>query len=146
MARNRKIIFAAAWLVGFCHGVAAQENRDGQSNLRDESREKRRNLVTKEFNTYAGGKRQWLDHLTVWDVNGYKVEEIEYAVYGQRERITFEYDENGKCIRENVYNDKNKLYRIRKYEYFPDGRKKVQYNYNPNGKLYSTKVYEYTYK
>jgi hypothetical protein len=83
----------------------------------------------------------------VWDENGYKLEEIEYAVYGQRERVTFEYDySTGRCIRENVYNDKNKLYRVRKYEYNDDGRKKIQYNYNPDGKLYSTKVYEYSYK
>jgi hypothetical protein len=113
----------------------------------EEKRELRKNLVVKEMNADAKGKRQWMDHLTVWDENGYKLEEIEYAVYGQRERVTFEYDySTGRCIRENVYNDKNKLYRIRKYEYHPNGRKKIQYNYNPDGKLYSTKIYEYSYK
>ncbi|MDR1121879.1 MAG: hypothetical protein LBM08_13295 [Dysgonamonadaceae bacterium] len=113
----------------------------------EEKRAARKNLVVKEMNTDAKGKRRWMDHLTVWDENGYKLEEIEYAVYGQRERLTFEYDyATGRCIRENVYNDKNKLYRIRKYEYNADGRKKIQYNYNPDGKLYSTKVYEYSYK
>lgn len=111
-----------------------------------ERREQRRNLVVKEVNTDAKGKRQWMDHYTVWDENGLKLEEIEYAVYGQRERITFEYNEEGLCIRENVYNDKNKLYRIRKYEYHENGRKKIQYNYNPDGKLYSTKLFEYSYK
>jgi hypothetical protein len=112
----------------------------------EEKREQRKNLVVKEMNTDAKGKRQWMDHLTVWNENGFKIEEIEYAVYGQKERVTFEYDETGKCIRENVYNDKNKLYRIRKYEYLSNGRKKIQYNYNPDGKLYSTKIYEYAYK
>ena len=111
----------------------------------EEKREMRKNLIVKEWNTEARGKRKWLDHVTVWNENGYRLEDIEYAVYGQRERITFEYDENGKCIRENLYNDKNKLYRIRKYEYLPNGRKKIQYNYNPDGKLYSTKVFEYSY-
>jgi antitoxin component YwqK of YwqJK toxin-antitoxin module len=112
----------------------------------EEKRELRKNLVVKEWNTDAKGKRKWMDHLTVWNENGFKLEEIEYAVYGQKERVTFEYDELGKCVRENVYNDKNKLYRIRKYEYLENGRKKMQYNYNPDGKLYSTKIYEYTYK
>ena len=113
----------------------------------EEKRAQRENLVVKEINTDAKGGRKWLDHYTVWDENGYKLEEIEYAVYGQRERVTFEYDyETGRCIRENVYDDKNKLYRIRKYEYHENGRKKIQYNYLPNGKLYSTKVYEYSYK
>lgn len=112
----------------------------------EEKREMRRNLVVKELNADAKGHRRWLDHQTVCNENGYKVEETEYAVYGQRERVTFEYDASGKCIRENVYNDKNKLYRIRKYEYLENGRKKIQYNYNPDGKLYSTKIYEYSYK
>ncbi|GAB6011525.1 hypothetical protein [Viscerimonas tarda] len=112
----------------------------------EEKRALRKNLVVREMNADAKGKRQWVDHYTVWDENGYKLEEIEYAVYGQRERVTYEYDANGVCIRENVYNDKNKLYRIRKYDYLPNGRKKTQYNYNPDGKLYSTKVYEYSYK
>ena len=112
----------------------------------EEKRELRKNLVVKEMNTDAKGKRQWMDHLTVWNENGLKVEEIEYAVYGQRERVTYQYDANGFCIRENVYNDKNKLYRIRKYEYLPNGRKKKQFNYTPDGKLFSTKVFEYSYK
>ncbi|MDR0799896.1 MAG: hypothetical protein LBN18_09080 [Dysgonamonadaceae bacterium] len=112
----------------------------------EEKRELRKNLVVKEWNTDAKGKRKWMDHLTVWDANGFKLEEIEYAAYGQKERVTFEYDEMGKCIRENVYNDKNKLYRIRKYEYLPNGRKNIQYNYNPDGKLFSTKVFDYSYK
>ena len=64
----------------------------------EEKREQKKNLVVKEMNADAGGKRKWLDHITVWDENGYKLEEIEYAVYGQRERVTFEYDATGKCI------------------------------------------------
>jgi len=112
----------------------------------EEKRELRKNLVVKEMNSLDNGKRKWLDHLTVWDENGYKLEDIEYASYGQKERVTFAYDDMGKCIRENVYNDKNKLVRIRKYEYLSNGRKKIQYNYNPDGKLYSKKVYEYSYQ
>ena len=112
----------------------------------EEKRELRKNLVVTEWNTDAKGKREWKDHITVWDENGFKIEEIEYAAYGQRERVTFEYDKMGRCIRENVYNDKNKLIRIRKYEYLENGRKKTQYNYLPNGKLYSTKIYDYSFK
>ena len=112
-----------------------------------EKRAMRKNLVVKEINIDANGKVQWMDNLTVWDENGYKIEEIEYAIYGLRERITYEYDyETGRCIREDVYDDRNKLYLIRKYDYHDNGRKKIQYNYLPNGKLYSTKIYEYSYK
>jgi len=112
----------------------------------EEKRELKKNLVIKEYNSLSNGKRKWLDHLTVWDENGYKLEDIEYAAYGQRERTTYEYDDMGRCTRENVYNDKNKLYRIRKYEYLSNGRKKIQYNYNPDGKLYSIKTYEYSFR
>ena len=152
--RKQRIIWVIAFLIVsyFVNSIAqdqrqtiAQQSQTPFLTL-EERRDMRKNLVVKEMNTDAKGKRQWLDHLTVWNEKGFKIEEIEYAVYGQRERVTFEYDENDKCIRENVYNDKNKLTRIRKYDYLSNGRKKIQYNYNPDGKLYSTKIYEYSYK
>jgi len=151
---NKKRFFLLALLFAFAYVVSvyAQDNSKETSTNPNrptttaEKRERNRNQVVKEWNTDAKGKRKWMDHLTVWDERGLKIEEIEYAVYGQKERITYEYDAEEKCIRENVYNDKNKLYRIRKYEYNEDGRKKVQYNYNPDGKLYSTKIFDYSYQ
>lgn len=112
----------------------------------DPKREQRSNLTLKEWNVEAKGKKRWLDREATWNASGYKIEDIEYAVYGQRERITYEYNTQNQCIRENVYNDRNKLVRIRKIEYAEDGRKKIQYNYNPDGKLYSTKVFDYSYQ
>lgn len=109
-------------------------------------REKRKNLTVKEWNTDSKAKTRWLDHVTVYDNQGRKIEEIEYATYGQRERVTFEYDETtGKVIKEVVYNDRNSAVRIRKYEWNSDGTKAKQYNYLPNGKLYSIKVFEYIF-
>ncbi|MBR6508667.1 MAG: hypothetical protein IKT19_03980 [Paludibacteraceae bacterium] len=109
-------------------------------------REKRKNLTVKEWNTDSKTKTRWLDHLTTYDSEGRKVEEIEYATYGQKERITIEYDEvTGKVSKEVVYDDRDKPVRIRKYEYSEDGTKKKQYNYLPNGKLYSVKVFEYLF-
>jgi len=132
----------------FCGAETVQlfaETSQAPPRTDQERRDARKNLVVKEINTDARGKREWIDHITVWDSDGYKVEEIEYAVYGQRERVTFVYDKTlGRCLRENVYNDKNKLVRIRKFEYNAEGRKTIQYNYNPDGKLYSTKVFEYS--
>ena len=109
-------------------------------------REKRKNLTVKEWNTDSKTKTRWLDHLTTYDSEGRKVEEIEYATYGQKERITIEYDEvTGKVSKEVVYDDRDKPVRIRKYEYSEDGTKKKQYNYLPNGKLFSVKVFEYLF-
>jgi len=110
----------------------------------EEKRERRQNRVVKEWNTE--GRRKWMDRLTVYDPEGRKIEDIEYANYGQKIRIVFEYGEDGKCIKEIEYNDKNKVVRIRKFEHNPDGTKKTQYNYLPNGKLFSTKVFEYSYR
>jgi hypothetical protein len=45
-------------------------------------RERRKNLVVKEWNKDAKGKNGWLDHVTTYDDQGRKVEEIEYANYG----------------------------------------------------------------
>lgn len=143
-------IFLLVLSIGI-HGFlifAGSNHQDNQAPPRtlEERRDMRKNLEMKEINTDAKGKRQWMDRLSVWNEEGYKIEDIEYAVYGQKERVTYEYDASWKCIRENVYNDKNKLVRIRKFEYHPNGRKKIQYNYNPDGKLFSTKIFEYNFK
>ena len=108
-------------------------------------RAKRKNLTIREWNTDAKLKTRWLDHVTTYDSLGRKVEEIEYATYGQVQRITIEYNDEGFVSREIVYNDKDKPVRIRKYEYNDNGTKKKQYNYLPNGKLYSVKVFEYDF-
>lgn len=108
-------------------------------------RAKRKNLTIREWNTDAKAKTRWLDHITTYDSLGRKVEEIEYATYGQVQRVIIEYDADGFVSREVVYNDKDKPVRIRKYEYNDNGTKKKQYNYLPNGKLYSVKVFEYAF-
>ncbi|OQA49836.1 MAG: hypothetical protein BWY47_00672 [Bacteroidetes bacterium ADurb.Bin302] len=111
-------------------------------------RERHKNLVVKEWNKDSKGRNGWLDHLTTYDDQGRKIEEIEYANYGMRERVVFFYEEsgNGKVTKEVVYDGRNKAYRIRKYEYNVDGTKKKQYNYMPNGKLYSMKSFEYIFE
>jgi hypothetical protein len=109
-------------------------------------REKKKNLTVKEWNTDSKTKTRWLDRLKVYDSQGRCVEEIEYATYGQKWRVTSTYDDvTGKVIEEVEYNDRNRPVRIKKYEWNADGTKAKQYNYLPNGKLYSVKVYEYIF-
>ena len=109
-------------------------------------REKRKNLTVKEWNTDSKTKVRWLDHVKVYDAQGRCIEEIEYASYGQRVRVTSKYDDaTGKVVEEVEYNDRNRPVRIRKYEWNADGTKAKQYNYLPNGKLYSVKVFEYIF-
>lgn len=106
-------------------------------------REGRRNLTIKEWNTDAKTKTRWLDRVTTYDAQGRKIEQIEYASYGQKWRETYEYGEDGRVCREVEYDDRDKPKIIRKYEYNSDGTKKKQYNYAPNGKLQTIKVFEY---
>ena len=109
-------------------------------------REKRKNLTVKEWNTDDKTKIRWLDRIKVYDSQGRCVEEIEYATYGQKWRITSKYDDaTGKVLEEVEYNDRNRPVRIRRYEWNEDGTKAKQYNYLPNGKLYSVKVFEYIF-
>ena len=113
-------------------------------------RENRRGMVLKEWNTPAGDKRAFLDRKTTYDEFGRKIEEIEYASYGQKWRVVYEYPANSditaKVTREIEYNDRDKVVRIRKYEYDEDGSKLRQLNYYPNGKLESVKTFEYVPK
>ena len=109
-------------------------------------REKRKNLTVKEWNTDDKTKTRWLDHVKVYDSEGRCIEEIEYATYGQKSRVTYQYDDvTGKVIEEVEYNDRNRPTRIKKYEWNENGTKAKQYNYLPNGKLFSVKVYEYIF-
>ena len=109
-------------------------------------RERHKNLTVKEWNTDANTNTRWLDHVKVYDSEGRCIEEIEYATYGQKSRVTYQYDDvTGKVTEEVEYNDRNRPVRIKKYEWNENGTKAKQYNYLPNGKLYSVKVYEYIF-
>ena len=110
-------------------------------------RERKKNLVVKEWNTKQGSKTPYLDNVVTYDELGRKVEEIEYASYGQKKRTTYSYEGTStKCKEQAEYNDRNKVVRVKQFEYNADGTKKRQLNYSPSGKLESTKVFEYSYK
>ncbi len=102
----------------------------------------KKNLVIKEWNTDAKGGNKRLDHQTTYNAEGRKIEEIEYSADGQKWRKRYEHA-GGKCVKEMVYNERNKLVTIKKYEYNAFGKKKVQYNYDARGNLISIKTFEY---
>lgn len=105
----------------------------------------KKNLTVKEWKKSADGKSpRSLDHVTKYDAQGRKCEEIEYTSNGTvRDRVVYEYGSNGKVSRQIIYEGSSKVVRIRKYEYNTDGTKHKQYNYAPNGKLLSVKEFEY---
>ena len=130
----KKIILAAALTLLTVWGAGAQTTTQTLN---------KKNLVIKEWNTEPRSGKKVLDHVTTFDADGKKIEEIEYGSEGQKWRKRFEYGADGKCVKEMVYNDRNKLETVKKYEYNEFGRKKTQYNYNAKGKLLTIKVFEY---
>ena len=103
----------------------------------------KKNLVIKEWKTDVKSNTRVLDHMTTYNAEGRKVEEIEYNSSGQKWRKRYEYDAAGRQVKELVYDEHNKLVNMKKFEYNEFGRKKMSYTYNAKGKLTATKFYEY---
>lgn len=103
----------------------------------------KKNLVIKEWNTDPKGNNKVLDHITTFNADGRKIEEIEYNSDGQKWRKRIEYGADGKVSKELVYDHRNRLQTYKKFEFNEFGRKKIQYTYNAKGKLISIKQYEY---
>ncbi len=101
------------------------------------------NMTVKEWKVDAATNQKVLDHVTIYNEFGKKVEEIEYDGGGQKWRKRYEHGPNGKVERELVYNKANKLDNIRKYEYDELGRRKTEYIYDAKGRLKRYKMYEY---
>ncbi len=105
-----------------------------------------KSVTVKEWKTSAKTGTRYMDEMTKYNAKGQKIEQIEYANYGQKSRTTYEYDAKGNCVKHVLYDSKNKVVRIRKFEYYEDGSKKKQYNYDPDGKLVSTREFEYIFE
>ena len=135
---NKKTVILLALTI-IC-GIAFAQNKPNNSR-------NKKNLTVREWNLRAGSTTPYLDNIVTYDELGRKVEEIEYASYGQKKRIVYEYEGTStKCTRQIEYDDKNHVSRVKKFEYNEDGTRAKQYNYKPNGKLESTKTFEYSYK
>ena len=112
-------------------------------NAQEESKMNKKNLVVKEWNTDAKGSHKVLDHVTTYNSEGRKIEEIEYNTDGQKWRKRYEYDASGKLSKEYVYDQRNRLQTYKTFEFNEFAKKKVQYTYNPKGRLIGIKQFEY---
>ena len=128
---SKTTIYLVSLLVFFSFSVSAQKKIDGK-----------RIKSVKEWK--IEGKKKSLDQVTHYDVKGNKTEEIMYDNVGdQKKRVTYEYNEAGKCVKESHYDKYNKLEKTVAFEYLENGKKKSQSSYLPNGKLKNTKEFEY---
>ena len=112
--------------------IAQKKEKEGKK-LREE----------KEWVTERGKKV--LDHMTKYNAKGDKIEEIEYAAYGQKERITYEYNAEGRLIKESYFDDRDKLAKYIVPEYDARGVKAKETTFLPNNKVKSVKEFEYIY-
>lgn len=103
----------------------------------------KKNLVIKEWNAAAGSSHKVLDHKTIYNAEGKKIDEIEYTSSRVKWTKKYEYGADAKPSRELLYNERGKLQTIKKFEYNEFGRKKVQYTYDAKGKLLTVKTFEY---
>ena len=112
------------------------------------ARAKGKKLTVYEWKTTPDGKKKWVDHAETYNAQGQLIEEAEYGDYGTRLawRSTFEYNTQGQLIKERVYDERNRLSKIRTFEYDANGVCTRRMNYNADGKLNSYRQYEYTFE
>lgn len=139
--KSFKSIIALLGLLAAVSGLA--QAQDLSSEEEQGPRLNKKNLVIKEWNAAAGGHAKVLDHQTIYNSDGKKIEEKEYTSSKVKWTKRFEYGANGKVSRELTYDDHNKLVTVKKIEWNEFGRKKVQYTYNAKGRLLTTKTFEY---
>ena len=105
-------------------------------------------LTVKEWKTTPDGKNSWVDHIEVYNAKGQLIAESEYSDFGRHLawRSEYEYDAEGRLVKEVVYNERNKVSKVRKFEYDSNGACTRRLNYNANGTLNSYRRFEYTYE
>lgn len=113
-----------------------------------EAKNKGKRLTVKEWKNTPDGKNRWVDHIEIYDAEGRLVEEAEYGDYGRHLswRSEYFYNADGLLEREVIYNERNKVSKVRKYEYNADGVCVRRLNYNANGMLNSYRDFEFIYE
>jgi len=137
MKRGLPVVYAVMLCFGYiCHGqdINTQQKMD------------KRDLITREWNTDVRTNVKFLDHETIYDSNGKKIEETEYSRLGREWTKKYEYGEGGKVSRELTYNEFGKLDNIQTFEYNEFGKKKAVYTYDAKGKMVRIKIFEYQYR
>ena len=112
------------------------------------ARTKGKQLTVNEWKTTPDGKKKWIDHAEVYNAKGELIEEAEYSDYGTRLawRAEYKYNERGQLVKELIYNERDKLSKIRTFEYDSNGVCTRRMNYSADGKLNSYRQYQYTFE
>ena len=105
-------------------------------------------MMVKEWKTTPDGKNKWIDHTESYNSLGQLIAEAEYSDFGRHLawRAEYEYNDKGQLIKEVVYNERDKISKVRKYEYDSNGICTRRLNYNANGTLNSYRQFEYIFE
>lgn len=112
------------------------------------ARAKGKQLTVNEWKTTPDGKKTWVDHAEVYNAKGQLIEEAEYSDYGTRLawRAEYIYNDKGQLTKELIYNERDKLSKIRTFEYDANGICTRRMNYSADGKLNSYRQFKYTFE
>ena len=112
------------------------------------ARAKGRQLTVSEWKTTPDGRKSWIDHAEVYNAKGELIEEAEYSDFGTRLawRNIYEYNSSGQLIKEVVYDERNRVSKIRTFEYDANGVCTRRMNYAADGKLNSYRKFEYKFE
>lgn len=110
--------------------------------------QKGKSLTVKEWKTTPDGKNKWVDHVEVYNEKGQLIKEAEYGDFGRHLtwRSEYTYNDAGQVVMEVVYNERDKVSKVRKYEYDSNGVCTRRMNYNANGTLNSYRQFEYIFE
>ena len=136
-------LVAAMMLLSLLACAQSGGTRTGTQGTATGGNPNKKNLVIKEWNSDPGSSQKVLDHVTTYNADGFKIEEIEYDSTGMKWRKRFEFGANGKVVTEYTYDARGRLLSYQKFEYNELGRKKTVYTYNNKGKLLKVKTFEY---
>lgn len=139
---KRLILLVVALFITLGHSFADYPERS------QEARRAGKKLTVKEWKTTPDGKNKWVDHIEVYNSQGQLIEEKEYSDYGRNLawRSEFFYNSKGQLEKEIVYNERNKISKVRKFEYDSNGRCIRRLNYSANGILNSYRQFEFTFE
>jgi len=132
--QGMRAVFSVALAIFLCSVCCFAQNQE----ILD-----KRDLVTREWITDVATNVRFLDHETIYNSDGLKIQETEFSKLGKIWTKKYQYDQNGRMLKELTYNDKGRLDNIRKFEYNGYGKKQTVYTYDAKGKLIKIKVIEY---
>lgn len=139
---KRFILLTIALILGLSSSFADYPERCEQA------KKQGKKLTVKEWKTTPDGKNKWVDHIEVYNAAGQLIEEKEYGDYGRSLswRSEYFYNSKGQLEKEIIYNERNKVSKVRKYEYDSNGRCIRRLNYGANGILNSYRQFEFIFE